>query len=92
VLFDGQGIPDWHHHASCQEQDPELFFADPSNAQRIQIAKRICAACPVHSAGLADVVAWEQPSSRYGVVGGLSAQERRQLHRTRQSAKRGEAA
>ncbi|HZS23178.1 MAG TPA: WhiB family transcriptional regulator [Pseudonocardiaceae bacterium] len=93
VLFDGHGIPDWHHHATCQEQDPELFFADPSDAQRIQTAKRICAGCPVRSACLADVMAWEQPSSRYGVVGGLSAQERRQLHRaTRESAKSGEAA
>jgi hypothetical protein len=93
VLFDGHGIPDWHQHAACQKHDPELFFADPSDAQRIQAAKRICAGCPVRSACLADVMAWEQPSTRYGVVGGLSAQERRQLHRaTRESAKSGEAA
>jgi len=92
VLFDGHGIPDWHHHAACRQQDPELFFTDPSDAQQIQTAKRICAGCPVRSACLADVMAWEQPSSRYGVVGGLSAEERRQLHRTRQSAKGGEAA
>jgi hypothetical protein len=50
VLFDGHGIPDWHHHAACQERDPELFFADPSDAQCIQAAKRICAGCPVRSA------------------------------------------
>src|SRR5947209_6868535 len=79
LLFDGHGIPDWHHHAACQDQDPELFFADPSDAQRIQAAKRICAGCPVRLACLVDVLAWEQPSGRYGVVGGLSAQERRQL-------------
>jgi WhiB family redox-sensing transcriptional regulator len=89
VLFDGHGIPDWHHHAACQAHDPELFFADPSDTQRIQTAKRICTGCPVRSACLADAMAWEQPSSRYGVVGGLSAQERRQLHRTRESAKSG---
>lgn len=93
ILFDGHGIPDWHHHAGCQQQDPELFFADPSDAQQIQTAKRICTECPVRSACLADVMVWEQPSSRHGVVGGLSAQERRQLHRaTRESAKSGEAA
>jgi WhiB family redox-sensing transcriptional regulator len=92
VLFDGHGLPDWHHHAACQDQDPELFFADPSDTQQIQTAKQICAGCPVRSACLADVMDWEQPSSRYGVVGGLSAQERRQLHRTRQSAKSGAAA
>jgi hypothetical protein len=93
LLFDGHGIPDWHHHAACQQQDPELFFADPSDVQRTQAAKRMCAGCPVRAACLADVMAWEQPSSRYGVVGGLSAQERRQLHRTsRESAKGGEAA
>jgi hypothetical protein len=93
VLFDGHGIPDWHQHAACQEHDPELFFADPSDVHRIQAAKRICAGCPVRSACLADVMAWEQPASRYGVVGGLSAQERRQLHRTTpESAYSGEAA
>ena len=92
VLFDGQGIPDWHHHAACQAQDPELFFSDLSDAQQIQTAKRICTGCPVRSACLADVMVWEQPSSRYGVAGGLSAQERRQLHRTRKPAKSGEAA
>lgn len=92
VLFDGHGIPDWHHHAACQAQDPELFFPDPSDAQRIQTAKQICTRCPVRSACLADVMAWEQPSSRYGVAGGLSAQERRQLHRIRRPAKSGEAA
>ena len=92
LLFDGHGIPDWHHHAACQEHDLALFFADPSDAQRIQAAKQICVGCPVRSECLADVMAWEPPSSRYGVVGGLSAQERRQLHRNRQPAKSGEAA
>lgn len=93
LLFDGHGMPDWHQHAACHEQDPELFFADSGDAQRIQAAKRICASCPVRLACLHDVMAWEQPSSRYGVVGGLSAQERRQLHRTtHESAKSGEAA
>jgi WhiB family redox-sensing transcriptional regulator len=93
VLFDGHGMPDWHQHATCQEHEIELFFAEPSDVQQLQAAKRICAGCPVRSACLADVLAWEQPSSRYGVVGGLSAQERRQLHRTtRESAKSGEAA
>jgi WhiB family redox-sensing transcriptional regulator len=92
VLFDGHGIPDWHHHAAGQARDPELFFADPSDTQQIQAAKRICAGCPVRSGCLADVMAWEQPSSRYGVVGGLLAQERRQLHRARESAKSGVAA
>ena len=93
LLFDGHGIPDWHQYAACQEQDSEPFFADPSDPQRIQATKRICAGCPVRSACLADVMAWEQPGARYGVVGGLSAHERRQLHRgARGSKKSGEAA
>jgi WhiB family redox-sensing transcriptional regulator len=93
LLFDGHGIPDWHHHAACQQHDPELFFTDPSDSQRIQAAKRICASCPVRSACLADVMTWEQPGARYGVVGGASAPERRQLHRTAPGSKKsGEAA
>ena len=93
LLFDGDGIPDWHHRAACQEQDPEMFFPNRSDEQQIQAAQRVCSGCPVRSACLAEVMAWEPPGARYGVVGGLSAQQRRRMQRTtRGSQNSGEAA
>jgi len=53
----------------------------PRAAAAANQAKRICAGCPVRAARLADVMAWEQPTYRHGVVGGLSARERQALHR-----------
>ena len=95
LLFDGQGVPDWHANAACRDADQELFFADPRSREQINAAKQICARCPVRSACLADVLAWERPAYRYGVVGGLSAEERRRLWqqlRRRQASEGGTAA
>jgi hypothetical protein len=93
VLFDGDGIPDWHQHAACQKQTPSYFSPIPTTFNGHRARSEFCAGCPVRSACLGYVMAWEQPSHRCGVVGGLSAQERRQLHRaTRESANSGEAA
>jgi hypothetical protein len=82
VLFDGAGVPQWHRAAACADIDPSLFF--PAGGQgaglAVAAAKRVCRSCPVRSACLADVMAWEQPSRRHGVVGGLSATERQHLH------------
>jgi WhiB family transcriptional regulator, redox-sensing transcriptional regulator len=92
VLYDGHGVPDWHRQAACREQDPGVFFPEPGQDAQTSTAKRICAGCPVRNRCLADVMTWEPQSARHGVVGGLSAWERRQLHRIHQSQKSGEAA
>ncbi len=81
LLFDGHGIPDWHQQAVCRDADQELFFPASGSTAQTSAAKQICAGCPVRTACLADVMAWERPGYRYGVVGGLSADERRQLAR-----------
>jgi hypothetical protein len=82
LLFDGAGVPDWHRAAACAGTDAELFFpaVGAAAAMQVQAAKCICRRCPVRAACLADVMAWEQPSRRHGVAGGLSASERQQLH------------
>jgi WhiB family redox-sensing transcriptional regulator len=93
LLYDGHGVPDWHHRATCRGYDSQLFFPEPGEDAQLLAAKRICAVCPVRRPCLTDVMAWEPPGARYGVVGGLSANERRQLHRTtRDSPCGGEAA
>jgi WhiB family redox-sensing transcriptional regulator len=83
LLFDGDGVPIWHRAAACADADPLLFFPDPGPlvAYAVAAAKRICRSCPVRAACLVDVMTWEQPSRRYGVVGGLSVAERHRLHR-----------
>lgn len=93
LLYDGHGVPDWHRQATCREHDSQLFFPEPGKDGEGLAAKRICAGCPVRDQCLAEVMAWERPGGRYGVVGGLSVNERRELHRaTRRSSRGGEAA
>ena len=93
LLFDGQGVPTWHNEAVCRDLDQEIFFRDAGNTAQVNTAKQVCAGCPVRAACLADVMAWERPGYRYGVVGGLSANERARLnHANREAPKGGEAA
>jgi len=83
LLFDGDGVPNWHRAASCADLDTDAFFppAGADAGMHVQAAKRVCRGCPVRAACLADVMSWEQPSRRHGVAGGLSAAERHRLHR-----------
>jgi WhiB family redox-sensing transcriptional regulator len=86
LLFDADGVPAWHARAACRDHDVELFFpeADVGAAEQVAEAKHVCAWCPVRGECLADVMAWEQPSARHGVVGGHSVAERHQLHQQTQ--------
>lgn len=71
----------WRRRAACQGKDPELFFpvgsAGPALTQ-IAEAKKICARCPVLRACLVFAMATGQ---EYGIWGGLTEDERRQLRR-----------
>jgi WhiB family redox-sensing transcriptional regulator len=61
--------------ALCAQVDPELFF--PGKGDPTAPAKAVCAACPVTALCLATF----GPLVSEGVVGGLSARERRLLRR-----------
>lgn len=68
----------WELRALCRDDlvDPELFF---SRAGRFAAAaKKICSRCPVKQECLAAAI---RDDERFGVRGGLSEAERRQLHR-----------
>ena len=74
----------WCAQAACQLGDHELFFP-PEEEQgeyfrlRVSLAKRICAGCPVRRQCADYALAADE---RYGVWGGLTAEERaRQLRR-----------
>lgn len=92
LLYEGQPVPDWHEQAACRECEPELFFPDPGEEEQARAAKAVCATCPVRAICLADVMAWERPTARYGVAGGLSVTERHQLHRATRRTSRGDEA
>lgn len=85
LLFDGAGVPDWHALAACRGMDESVFFCPPGRdpVPHVRRAKRVCAGCPVRSECLEDAMSWELPSGRVGVLGGLSAGERAQLHAAR---------
>ena len=82
ALFGRSGRqPGWREHAACAETDPEQF----TDRRSIDAAKAVCADCPVIDQCRADQLAWEsvKPERRYypvGVVGGLSATERKTIH------------
>ncbi|MFB7596924.1 WhiB family transcriptional regulator [Streptomyces sp. NPDC056160] len=67
---------DWQEHAACVREDPEKWFAKNPAA-----ALKICGRCPVRPECLYDAVRRERESAYrpYGVRGGLTGPERRQL-------------
>lgn len=88
LLFDGGAVPEWHDRAACRWADPELFFPGPSSKTETNAAIRVCARCPVLAQCRADVMAWEQPAHRYGIAGGLAADERRWIAQHRKDGDR----
>src|SRR2546430_3857483 len=84
TLMDGQGVvadllgnaPEWQERALCSQTDPEAFFPEKGGATRE--AKRICSRCegkdecPEYAVG---------HDERFGIWGGLSERERRELKR-----------
>jgi hypothetical protein len=72
----------WRDRAACRDVDPERFFpaAEDGPGLRAQVAaaKAICARCPVRAECLAEALA----RIPFGIAGGLTEHERRQLRRT----------
>jgi WhiB family redox-sensing transcriptional regulator len=75
----GREVDDWRYRAACRGEDPELFFpigaAGPALVQ-IARAKQVCARCPVRAACLRYALVTGED---YGIWGGLTEDERRQL-------------
>ncbi len=65
----------WAAHASCRRVDPELFFSDEGD---VGFALRVCEGCPVRE----ECLEWALVTgASYGVWGGTTEEERRQLRR-----------
>ena len=72
----------------CQLADPDLWFATAPEV--VATAVQLCGQCPVLERCLAVAMRIEggqRPSSRYGVWGGLTAEQRYRLSRTHQYRK-----
>ena len=77
---------EWMAKGNCRNEPPGTFF--PSDGVGVEIARRICATCPVKGACLEYAIATRQPD---GVWGGLTGVERHRLIRRRQKLAREEA-
>lgn len=79
---------EWQLHAACQGYSSSVFFhpdgeRGSARAHRASRAKAICASCPVIEQCRQHALAAHEP---YGVWGGLTEEERRQVWRTRAHA------
>lgn len=72
-----QTEPDWAQ-AICAQTDPEAFYPEKGGSTRA--AKQVCRGCPIRRECLEDALARDE---RFGVWGGLSERERRQLQNRR---------
>jgi len=73
----------WHDQATCLSTpanpvDPEIFFPEPEEMDRIRTAKTLCAQCPVRQTCLDAAL---EAGDRYGIRGGMTEEERDLLHR-----------
>ncbi|POX43382.1 WhiB family transcriptional regulator [Streptomyces sp. Ru73] len=73
----------WHDHAACLSTpanpvDPEIFFPEPDEMDRIRAAKALCEQCPVRQTCLDAAL---EDGDREGIRGGMTEEERDLLHR-----------
>ncbi len=70
--------PNWMARGLCANQPPETFF--PSDGVGVEVAKRICAMCPVKEPCLEYALA---NRIDHGVWGGCSERQRRRILKAR---------
>lgn len=78
-------MADWRRDAACRSVDTALFFPGSATARQTKQAKRICAACPVRDECL--TYALTAPE-KYGIWGGLTADERDRKRRRKRRARK----
>jgi WhiB family redox-sensing transcriptional regulator len=68
----------WMRDGNCRDYPPTTFF--PSDGAGVEIARRICATCPVQAPCLEYALAQHV---EHGVWGGCSERERRRIAKRR---------
>lgn len=79
---------DWRADAACTGVDTDLFFPGGTTGEallRTEAAKEICRSCPCRGDCLSFALHTNQ---EFGVWGGASEEERRQLRRTWRTGRR----
>ncbi|MGN5380976.1 WhiB family transcriptional regulator [Streptomyces lasalocidi] len=72
----------WQDQAVCQSTeynpvDPEIFFPEPDETDKIAAAKSLCGQCPVRRTCLDAAL---ENNDTYGIRGGMTEEERGSLH------------
>jgi WhiB family transcriptional regulator, redox-sensing transcriptional regulator len=78
AMTNERGQTNWFSHARCRNQPPALFF--PSDGAGVEIARKICAPCPVRAACLDYALTCH---IKHGVWGGSSERARQRILRNR---------
>lgn len=71
----------WSDLGACRGMDSDVFF--PGRGDSTQLGKRVCAECEVRAACLEAALA---NGEVYGIWGGTSEADRRQIRRERRAA------
>jgi WhiB family redox-sensing transcriptional regulator len=71
---------EWMARGICRDHPPEVFF--PSDGVGVEVAKRLCATCPVKSECLDYAL---EHRVDHGVWGGTSERQRRRIAKSRRS-------
>jgi WhiB family redox-sensing transcriptional regulator len=79
--FGGSMDTTWMAEGKCRELPPEVFF--PSDGVGVELARRVCADCPVKAPCLEYAL---YNRIEHGVWGGASERERRRIARRRRGA------
>ena len=74
-------IAKWMQRGNCADEPPSRFF--PSDGVGVEVARRICANCPVKEPCLEYAL---EHRIEHGVWGGCSERERRRILRRRRLA------
>jgi len=77
---------DWMADGKCREVAPATFF--PSDGVGVEVARRICATCPMQAPCLEYAL---RNKIDHGVWGGASERERRRIARRRRLQRAGSA-
>lgn len=72
---------EWMARGKCHDMPPEIFF--PSDGVGVEVARKICADCPVKTPCLEYALLH---GIEHGVWGGASERERRRIARQRRLA------
>jgi WhiB family redox-sensing transcriptional regulator len=69
----------------CNDYDPEIFYPAKGTAAQILAAKAVCSGCPVRASCL-EYALGQLAEHDWGVWGGTSQEERRQLRLHRRAS------